>query len=128
MILILGGIIGFISVAFGAYAEHGLRAGISDESFRQIMTAVRYNQVHAVVIISIGLFLANNLNHKIYKSVNVSGWLFIFGTLIFCSSIYLARACDLDILVNLAPVGGITLMIAWLSIAYSGLKSLKPKL
>ena len=42
MILILGALLGLVSVAFGAYAEHGLREVVSDENFRFLMTAVRY--------------------------------------------------------------------------------------
>ncbi|TNE34727.1 MAG: DUF423 domain-containing protein, partial [Alphaproteobacteria bacterium] len=45
-----GAFLGFTSVAFGAYAEHGLRASVAEEDFRFLMTAVRYCQVHAVVI------------------------------------------------------------------------------
>ena len=63
MILIFGGLLGFIAVAFGAFAEHGLRAGVSDEQFRFLMTAVRYNQVNALIIASIGLALLGNGNH-----------------------------------------------------------------
>ena len=57
MILILGALLGLISVAFGAYAEHGLREVVSDENFRFLMTAVRYNQVHAAVIITLGFVM-----------------------------------------------------------------------
>ena len=39
-------LLGFISVAFGAYAEHGLSKIVTDENFRFLMTAVRYNQVN----------------------------------------------------------------------------------
>ena len=60
MILCLGALLGFISVAFGAYAEHALRETITEEHFRFLMTAVRYNQVHAVAVIALGLVeLAN---------------------------------------------------------------------
>ena len=62
MILSIGAILGFISVMFGVFAEHGLKANISDEHFRFLMTAIRYNQIHAVMISSIGLaFLSNKL-------------------------------------------------------------------
>ena len=121
MILAIGSLLGFISVAFGAFAEHALKPEISDESFRHIMTALRYNQIHSVVIISIGLFLLNNENGK-SKSFNVAGWLFIFGTVLFSFSIYLATSLNLGMLINLVPIGGITLMIAWLSLAYCGIK------
>ena len=59
MILIWGAILGFISVVFGAYTEHVLRDIVSEEQFRYLMTAIRYNQVHAVAIIAIGFALVN---------------------------------------------------------------------
>jgi uncharacterized membrane protein YgdD (TMEM256/DUF423 family) len=37
MILIWGALWGFISVAFGACAEHGLREAVTDEHFRFLM-------------------------------------------------------------------------------------------
>lgn len=125
MILAIGSLLGFIAVAFGAYVEHGMRSQISAEIFDKIMVGIRYNQIHAVVIICIGLFLISNTTNKTHKYVNISGWLFIMGTSIFCFSIYLARGFSLEHLVNLAPFGGVTLMIAWLSLAFAGLKSLK---
>ena len=59
MILIFGALLGFISVAFGAYAEHGLREAVTEEHFRFLTTALCYNQVHAVMIAAIGLALLN---------------------------------------------------------------------
>ncbi|BCD91589.1 hypothetical protein fh0823_17280 [Francisella halioticida] len=44
MNLLIGVIFGFISVAFGAYAKHGLKTQISAEHFNFIMTALRYNK------------------------------------------------------------------------------------
>jgi len=57
MILIAGAVLGLIAVAFGAYVEHGLRDGLSEELFRSVMTAIRSNQIHAVVVAAIGLSL-----------------------------------------------------------------------
>jgi uncharacterized membrane protein YgdD (TMEM256/DUF423 family) len=60
MILATGAILGFISVAFGAYAEHGLKTNISTEHFDMLMTAIRYNQLYAIIISGIGLILLND--------------------------------------------------------------------
>ena len=49
MILISGELLGLIAVAFRAFAEHGLRESIADEQFRFLVTALRYNQLLAVV-------------------------------------------------------------------------------
>ena len=114
MILILGALLGFISVAFGAYAEHGLREVVTEEHFRFLMTAIRYNQVHAVVIIAIGLALLNGGKLSNVTALKWSGLLFIIGTVLFSFSIYLSVSINIPSLVNITPVGGITIIAAWL--------------
>ena len=120
MILIWGALLGFISVAFGAYAEHGLREVVTDEHFRFLMTAVRYNQVHAVVIAAIGLVLLNGGKLANIPALRWSGLLFIIGTVLFSFSIYLSVSLDMPGLVNITPIGGMTIMAAWLMLLVVG--------
>jgi len=123
MILIVGALLGFISVAFGAYAEHGLREAVTDEHFRFLMTAVRYNQVHAVVIATIGLALLNGGKLVDIPALRWSGVLFIIGTVLFSVSIYLSVSFDIPSLVNVTPVGGMIIMAAWLMLLVAGLSA-----
>ena len=123
MILILGALLGFISFAFGAYAEHGLREAVTEKHFRFLMTAIRYNQVHAVVIAAIGLALLNGGKLSNVPALKWSGLLFIIGTVMFSFSIYLSVSLDIPSLVNITPVGGITIMAAWLMLAVAGVLS-----
>ena len=116
MILLFGAFLGFISVAFGAYSEHGLRPVISDEHYRFLLTAIRYNQVNSVVISAIGLSLFTGSETLKSKLLNWSGILFIIGTLLFSFSIYLSVTFDIPALVYVTPVGGITMMVAWLTL------------
>lgn len=125
MILILGAFLGFISVAFGAYAEHGLREVVTDEHFRFLMTAVRYNQVHAVVIAAIGLALLNSGKLSCIPALKWSGLLFIIGTMLFSFSIYLSVSLDIPSLVKITPVGGMTIMAAWLVLMVAGILAKK---
>ena len=121
MILIIGALLGFFSVAFGAYSEHGLRPKVSDEEFRMLMTAIRYNQVHALIISALGLITlpSSFLNIHLFRR---SGFLFIVGTILFSFSIYTSVGLQIPSLLYLTPVGGITLMISWLSLAYAAYK------
>lgn len=121
MVLILGALLGFISVAFGAYAEHGLREAVTEEHFRFMMTAIRYNQVHAVVIATIGLALLNGGKLSNLPALKWSGLLFIIGTVLFSFSIYLSVSLDIPSLVNITPLGGITIMTAWLVLMVAGI-------
>ena len=95
MILILGAFLGLISVAFGAYAEHGLRGVVTEENFRFLMTAVRYNQVHSVVITVIGLTLVWERTPIDIPALRWSAILFLIGTMLFSFSIYLAVTFDI---------------------------------
>ena len=124
MILLVGGILGFISVAFGAYAEHGLKESISEEHFRFLMTAIRYNQVHAVVVTAIGLGIASGVLPLQSLLIRWSGILFILGTALFSFSIYLSVVLAIPQLVNITPIGGTIIMLAWILIAISGYKVL----
>jgi uncharacterized membrane protein YgdD (TMEM256/DUF423 family) len=120
MILILGALLGFISVAFSAFAEHGLRQGVTEEHFRFLMTAVRYNQIHASVISAIGLALLGSQKLSAILALRCSAVLFIIGTVLFSFSIYASVSLDIPGLVNVTPVGGLTIMTAWLLLVISG--------
>ena len=124
MILIVGALLGFFSVAFGAYSEHGLRPKVSDEEFRMLMTAIRYNQVHALMISVLGLITlpSSFLNIHLFRR---SGFLFIVGTILFSFSIYTSVGLQIPSLLYLTPIGGITLMISWLSLAYAAYRTYK---
>jgi uncharacterized membrane protein YgdD (TMEM256/DUF423 family) len=125
MILMIGAALGLISVGFGAYSEHALRPVVTEESFRFLMTAVRYNQVHAVVIVAIGLSLLNTGALSQLKTFKWSAIAFILGTVLFSFSIYLSVYLNIPSITYLTPVGGITLMIAWFLLLFSGYRATK---
>jgi uncharacterized membrane protein YgdD (TMEM256/DUF423 family) len=125
LLLASGAILGFVSVAFGAYSEHGLKPNVTAEDFRFLMTAVRYNQINSAVICSIGLFILidNTTSNKLFK---ISGLTFVAGTVLFSFSIYLSILYKISSIQYLTPVGGITLMAAWLLLLVAALKYKNP--
>ena len=125
MILLVGAFLGFFSVAFGAYSEHGLRPKVSDEEFRMLMTAIRYNQINSLMISVLGLFTLLKSGFSNIYLFKRSGLLFIVGTILFSFSIYFSVSFQIPTLLYLTPVGGITLMLSWLSLAYAAYRILK---
>ena len=121
MILIIGALLGFISIAFGACAEHGLRVTVSEEHFHLLMTAVRYNQIHAMVITALGLATLNRGKLADMPTLRLSALLFIIGTILFSFSIYFSIVFNIPSLVNVTPVGGTTIMVAWLLLLITGI-------
>ena len=85
------------------------------------MTAIRYNQVHAVVVAAIGLALLNGGKLSNLPALKWSGLLFIIGTVLFSFSIYLSVSLDIPSLMNITPVGGMTIMAAWLVLMVVGI-------
>ena len=125
LLLASGAILGFVSVAFGAYSEHGLKPNVTAEDFRFLMTAVRYNQINSALICSIGLFVLidNKTSNKLFK---ISGLTFVAGTVLFSFSIYLSILLNISSIQYLTPVGGITLMAAWMLLLVAALKYKNP--
>jgi uncharacterized membrane protein YgdD (TMEM256/DUF423 family) len=125
MILATGAILGFISVAFGAYAEHGLKTNISTEHFDMLMTAIRYNQLYAIIISGIGLTLLNDGKLANSIIIKISGYLFIVGTLLFSFGIYTSILIDIPQILRLAPIGGTSLMLGWICLIVLGILTLQ---
>ena len=122
MILAAGGLLGFIAVAFGAWAEHGLRDDLTEEAFHAVVTAVRYNLLHSVLIASTGLVLLRpGVRHG--ASLALAAWGLVAGTVLFSFSIYLSAVSGIPALMRVAPVGGLLLMAGWLGLAWTGLRS-----
>ena len=122
MLLAAAAFAGFVSVAFGAYSEHGLRPRVSAETFRFLMTAVRYNQIHALAAAIVGglLLFAPDADSLFMR---LAGWGFVIGTVLFSGSIYLSALFDRPAWTRLAPAGGTTLMLAWLSLCWVGVEA-----
>tara|TARA_E500000331_G_C17191486_1_gene685108 strand:- start:443 stop:829 length:387 start_codon:yes stop_codon:yes gene_type:complete len=128
VILTLGAFLGFFSVFFGAYSEHSLREIVSEEHFRQLMTGIRYNQVNSVVICIIGIARLSGIEVFGGLLFKVVGYLFILGTILFCFSIFASITFGLPNLVYLTPIGGITMMISWLSLMVFGFLTCRQKI
>lgn len=121
MILFAGALLGCFAVGFGAYAEHGLKASVTAESFSMIETALRYNLIHAAVIVAIGLAQFGETDFARSKWLRFAGLGFIAGVIIFCFSIYLSVLLKMPELTSFAPFGGMTLIASWALLALAGL-------
>jgi len=118
--VLLAGVLGLLSVGFGAFSEHAIRPNVDAEYFRYLMTAVRYNQVHAVALLALGLGLAAPLASATAGRLRIAGWLMFVGTVLFSVSIYIAVLLDVMAITYITPVGGTILMFAWAALIWAG--------
>ncbi|MCM8568702.1 DUF423 domain-containing protein [Gramella jeungdoensis] len=111
--LIAGALFGLLAVILGAFAVHGLKDIISENSLNSFETGVRFQIYHALLLLIIGGFgKAWNLKFT---------WIFYLlclGIIFFSGSIYLLATNDLTAfdftrIALVTPLGGTLLIIAW---------------
>ena len=117
--LLIGSIMGFLSVAGGAFGAHALKARLSTEMMEVFTTGTRYLMLHAVALLAVGL-LAERLGGT---SLTVAGWAFTIGTLIFTGSLWLLAGTGTRWLGAVTPIGGLTLLVGWAALAVAVARS-----
>jgi uncharacterized membrane protein YgdD (TMEM256/DUF423 family) len=74
---------------------------------------------HAFALVIVA-FLARNVE---LKMVDISGWLFLLGIIIFSGSLYIIVFTGMQWIEFLTPIGGFAFTFGWLGLMYVGFKS-----
>lgn len=112
-ILITAAILGFVAIALGAFAAHGLKEVLSTEALQTFETGVRYQMYHAIMLLFVGGTSFLNA-----KSKNIMFYLVLIGVVFFSGSIYGLSTMDVTG-INfksvgfITPIGGLLLISAW---------------
>lgn len=106
----IGGALGFLSVALGAFGAHSLKEKLSEEMLSIFQKGVYFQMIAAIGLILIGL-LSTHL--KSLAILSFSGWFFIAGTLLFSGSLYLLSLTQIRIFGAITPFGGVCFLLAW---------------
>jgi uncharacterized membrane protein YgdD (TMEM256/DUF423 family) len=107
--LLIGALAGFLGVALGAFAAHGLRGRLTAEMLGIFETAVRYQMYHALVI----LLIAARLPRLDGRLGSIAGWAFTAGILIFSGSLYTLALTGITAFGAITPIGGLALLVGW---------------
>lgn len=108
--LVTGFLLAFLAVAAGAFGTHGMRAVLDAPALDTWETAARYHMVHSLALIAVGLAADR------WPGVwwNGPALLFIAGTIVFSGSLYLLALTGAEWLGAVTPIGGASLLAAWL--------------
>jgi len=110
----IGAICGFLAVALGAFAAHGLKQLLSAGLLATFQTGVDYQAMHALALLVVGLLS----QHRHSRALNVAGWSFATGILVFSGSLYLLALTDARWLGAITPLGGGAFLIGWAALAW----------
>jgi len=116
---VMGALLGFLGVLFGAFGAHYLKRKLSEDQARAFETGVRYQLFHAILllVLSFNLSFTSSLDSYI---VNAICW----GTLLFSFSIYGLVLSEVygrkwRFLGPVTPVSGLLLLAGWGLLGYS---------
>lgn len=117
--LIITSILGMLTVIIGAFGAHLLKDKLDVNQLKTFETGVRYQMYHVLVLLFINMYHGFS-----EKSKNQISLLFILGILLFSGSLYLLsmNALPSKIIGPLTPIGGIFLILGWMSIIYHIIK------
>ena len=108
--LLIGSILGFLGVAFGAFGAHALRSRLSPEMLAVFETGVRYQMYHAFAI----LIVAAAIGHfGPARLLVLAGWLFVAGIILFSGSLYTLTMTGVSMLGAVTPFGGLLFLAGW---------------
>lgn len=117
--LFAGAVSGFIAVALGAFAAHGLSDQLSVRMLEVFATGAEYQLTHALALIAIALLFEKWPESKALK---VSGSAFIVGLVLFPFSLYALALSGIGWFGAITPLGGVGFLVGWTALAVFAFK------
>jgi uncharacterized membrane protein YgdD (TMEM256/DUF423 family) len=131
----VGGVFAGLAVALGAFAAHGLDKVLTEKYAGEVRTVAgqdlpasakyladfktgaTYQMYHALALVAVGLLSRQGRQ----TSLQLAGWCFVLGTLLFSGSLYVLVVGGPRWLGvpwgMVAPFGGVSLILGWVAFA-----------
>ncbi len=119
--LITIGILGAISILFGAVGAYILEGNITEKYMHMYDTATQYLMFHALALL--GLAFVNRYVSRSY--MNTIYYFFVFGLVLFSGSLLFLSLKELTgvglgSLSFITPLGGFLLFLGWITLIMAG--------
>jgi len=109
---------GALAVIMGAMSAHMLKDMLEVKDIARIQTAATYQMYHTLIIAMLAVYY----QYKPLKAIHQSAWIFALGIILFSGSLYLYTFTKIHTLVFITPIGGMFLILGWLSLVRLGKK------
>lgn len=124
-LLIVGALLGALSVILGAFGAHGLKKIVPAETVATFQTGVQYQFYHAFAILLTGIIFKECTQPQLIWA----GYAFIIGVVLFSGSLYIltflhdTASVGLKRIGIITPIGGLFFVAGWLLLALGIWKS-----
>lgn len=109
----LAAVFGALAVIIGAFGAHGLKERMSADLMTVYQTGVQYHFYHVLALLVVGLIA---LQTPPSSWLNISGWAFVVGIVIFSGSLYLLAISGIRWLGAITPIGGVAFIVGWIAL------------
>lgn len=110
---------GFLAVALGAFAAHGLKKVLEPNALATFETGVRYHMIHALALLGVAILLSKAGSSMLLGA----GWAFLLGILLFSGSLYWLALGGPHWLGPVTPLGGLSFLTGWALLAIWAIRS-----
>ncbi len=114
--LLIAAINGFLAVAAGAFAAHGLQGRLDAHALEIFNKGAQYQMYHALAI-GIAAFAARQSS-----GANIAAIFFLAGIVLFSGSLYALALTGVRGLGIVTPFGGLSFLIGWAALAWAASK------
>src|SRR5699024_4888779 len=120
ILVLIGALYGFLSVALGAFGAHALEDKLSENMLNIWEKAVHYQMFHSLIIITSGLALIKYESDALLSA----GLMFVIGFLLFAGSLYSYSTSGIRMMAIVSPFGGVIFLVGWVLFGYAMMKVL----
>lgn len=118
--LIFAALNGFLSVAFGAFGAHALKASLSTQALATFQTGNQYHMAHSLALLALAALCGVEQKSTLLR---YSGLSFLLGILLFSGSLYVLAITGIREFGIITPFGGLSLIVGWGMLVVYGLKN-----
>ena len=110
-VICIGALGGFLSVALGAFAAHGLKERLTENALSTFQTGVEYQMYHSLALILLGVLMFQWPERDLLKWCSVT---MVLGIVLFSGSLYVLSLSGISRFGIVTPIGGLLFLTAWL--------------
>jgi uncharacterized membrane protein YgdD (TMEM256/DUF423 family) len=100
----LAAVLGFLSVAAGAFGTHALSDFVTPARLNTFEVGARYQMYHALALLALS---------ALPRTCRPAAAFWFLGSVIFSGSLYLLVLLNVPILGAVAPIGGLLQLLGW---------------
>ena len=119
--LLIGAALGFLGVSIGAFGAHGLKSRLSPEMLAVFEVGARYHMYHVFALLIVAAAIGRAGPARLLQ---ISGYAFIAGILIFSGSLYALALTGTTTFGAITPIGGLWFLVGWACLAIYAATSL----